>query len=117
MCVEIIQPQGSVAYNTEQPFKEQVMGSKEVLIDCESTCPRVVKFLDEIEKICKDGTPFPINLKIKHNGNLHLFKKNKQINNDLGVNDIIKGLVQFHKKADDGLREIAEMCSRGKCGR
>jgi hypothetical protein len=39
-----------------------------------------------------------------------LFSKNKKLNNDAAINDIIEEVVLLHKKADDGLKELAEMC-------
>jgi hypothetical protein len=38
------------------------------------------------------------------------FKKNKKLKKDKAVNDIIGKLSLLHKKADDGLKELVEMC-------
>jgi len=39
-----------------------------------------------------------------------IFKKNKKIKKDEAVDDIINKLVLLHKSADDGLKELAQMC-------
>lgn len=45
------------------------------------------------------------------------FKKNKKIKVDNLTDDIIKSLVLLHKKTDDGLKELAEMCLQEKDGK
>lgn len=45
------------------------------------------------------------------------FKKNKKIKIDNLTDDIIKSLVLLHKKTDDGLKELAEMCLQGNDGK
>jgi hypothetical protein len=46
-----------------------------------------------------------------------LFKKNKELAKETLVDDIIKGLALFHKNTDDGLKELAELCKKDKCGK
>lgn len=41
-----------------------------------------------------------------------LFKKNKKLKENKLVDDIITGVVLLHKKADDGLKELSEMCCK-----
>jgi hypothetical protein len=45
-----------------------------------------------------------------------LFKKNKKLQKDNLTDDIIKSLVLFHKKTDDSLKELSELCLKGKDG-
>lgn len=116
MCVEIYKPESKQSYKPELPFEEQVMGSQEILIDCEPNCPKVAKFLDEVERICKNGQSLPIQIRLADNSNLKLFKKAKQLNQDLLVNDIIGQAVLIHKNADTKLKELSDMCSKGDCG-
>jgi hypothetical protein len=40
------------------------------------------------------------------------FKNNKKLKNDRLLNDIIKEAVLFHKKTDEALQELAEMCTK-----
>jgi hypothetical protein len=40
------------------------------------------------------------------------YKKNKKLKKEALTSDIIKKLVLFHKKTDDGLKELAEMCCK-----
>jgi hypothetical protein len=116
MCVEIIKSEDQQSYKPELPFDAQISGSQEVLIDCNPDCPKVAKFLDEVEKICKNGQTLPIHIKLANNSDLNLFKKTKQLNNDLLINDIIGQTVLIHKHADIKLKELSELCLKGKCG-
>lgn len=117
MCVEIFKSDTKQSYKPELPFEEQFIGSKEVLIDCESNCPKVARFLDEVEKICKNGQSLPITIRLADNSNLKLFKETKKLNKDLFLNDIIGHAVLLHKNTDDKLKELSEMCIKGQCGR
>ena len=115
MCVEIFKSDTKQSYKPELPFEEQFIGSKEVLIDCESNCPKVARFLDEIEKICKNGQSLSLQIKLTDNTNFKLYSKTKQLNKDLLLNDIIGHAVLLHKNADDKLKELSEMCLKGSC--
>lgn len=46
-----------------------------------------------------------------------LFKKNRKLNKDKAVDDIITGIVLLHKKADDSLKELSEMCCKETDGK
>jgi len=46
-----------------------------------------------------------------------LFKKNKKLKKDKLVDDIISGIVLLHKKADDSLKELSEMCYKEADGK
>ena len=113
MCVEIFKLDNKQSYKPELPFEEQVVGSKEVLIDCEPNCPKVTHFLDEVEKICKNGQYLPFNIKLADNSNFKLFKKVKKLNKEITTSDIISKMVLFHKNADDKLKELSDMCLKG----
>ena len=115
MCVEIIKSEEQQSYKPEFPFQEQICGCQEVLIDCHPDCPKVARFLDEVEKICKNGQTLPIHIKLADNSNLKLFKKTKQLNNDLLINDIIGQTVLIHKNTDNKLKELSELCLKGQC--
>jgi hypothetical protein len=55
-----------------------------------------------------------------HNINIidaNLFKKNKKLQKDTITDDIIKAFVLLHKKTDDGLKELSEMCLKNKDGK
>jgi hypothetical protein len=114
MCVEILKSEEKQSYKPELPFEDQVRGSKEVLIDCEPSCPKVAKFLDEIVKICKNGQSLPITIRLADNTNIKLFSKIKKLNKELLFNDIVGKLVLLHKNMDTKLQEISEMCLNGK---
>lgn len=116
MCVEIFKLDKKESYKPELPFEEQLCGCQEVLIDCGPNCPKVNKFLDEIEKFCKLGQSFPINIKLLDNSNLKLYSKTKQLNKELILNDIVKQAVLIHKNTDNKLKELSDMCMKGKCG-
>lgn len=116
MCVEIIKPENQQSYRPELPFDIQICGCQEVLIDCGTNCHKVSSFLDEVEKICKSGQSLPITIRLADNTDLKLFKKTKQLNHDLLLNDIVSKAVLIHKNADDKLKELYDMCTKGSCG-
>lgn len=117
MCVEIIKADDQQSYKPELPFEEQIKGSVEVHIDCEPNCPKVAAFFDEVEKVCKNGQSLPIQIKLIDNNSLKLYSKTKKLNKDLLINDIIKQAVLLNKTADDKLKELSEICLKGKCVR
>lgn len=116
MCVEIFKSEGKSHYQPELSFEEQLKDSKEVLIDCSPNCPRVERFLNEVEKICKNGQSLPITIRLADNSNFKLFSKTKELNRDLFLNDIIGQAALIHKNADTKLKELSEICSKGSCG-
>lgn len=116
MCVEIFKPESKQPYKPEFPLEDQIRGCKEVLIDCEPNCPKVAKFLDEVEKICKNGQSLPINIKLADNTSFKLFSKTKKLNRELILNDIVGQMALIHKNADTKLKELSEMCLKGSCG-
>jgi len=117
MCIEIVKSEAQESYKPNLPFEEQICGCQEVLIDCTNPkCSKVAKFLDEVEKICKNGQSLPIQIKLADNSNFSLFKKTKQLNRELLLNDIIGQVVLIHKNADTKLRELSELCAKGQCG-
>lgn len=117
MCVEIIKSEEQQSYKPNLPFEEQFCGCQEVLIDCTNPkCTKVAKFLDEVEKICKNGQSLPIQIKLADGSNFNLFKKTKQLNHDLLLNDIIGQIALIHKNADNKLKELSEICTKGSCG-
>ena len=113
MCVKIVKSEEKIPYNVSLPLLDQIKGSKEILIDCEPDCPKVIKLMDELETYCKNGSYLPIKLKMVNSNNLKLFKKTKEINKEFELNDIISLMVQFHKKADDKLKELSQICTKG----
>jgi hypothetical protein len=117
MCVEIIKSEDQQSYKPELPLEDQICGCQEVLIDCANPkCYKVAKFLDEIEKVCKNGQSLPINIRLADNTNLKLFSKTKKLSRELLLNDIMGHMALIHKNADDKLKELSEMCLKGSCG-
>jgi phosphatidylinositol kinase/protein kinase (PI-3 family) len=92
-------------------FEDQIKDCKEVVIDCD--CEKVHKFLDEVENCCSKGKILNFNIKMVNTTNLGVYRKTKQVNKELKINDIINGLVQFHQKADKELEEISNICKKG----
>lgn len=115
MCVEIFGSENKHSYKPELPLSEQICGCQEVLIDCGPNCPKVVKFLDEVEKVYKNGQSLPMQIKLSDNSSLKLFSKIKKLNKELLLNDIIGQAVLIHKNADAKLKELSEMCLKGSC--
>jgi hypothetical protein len=116
MCVNIIKSDEILSYKPELSFEEQIRDSQEVVIDCNIDCPKVAKFLDEVENICRNGKTLPITLYTTDITRLNLFSKTKRLNNELLLNDIVGQLALIHKNTDVKLKELSDICLKGSCG-
>jgi len=112
MCVELVKSETQVSFKPELPLEEQICGCQEAIIDCEPDCPKVLKFLAEVEKACQYGKSLGIKLSLVDTHNFGLFKKVKDLNQAIATSDIIHQIVLFHDKADRRLEEIANMCRK-----
>lgn len=108
MCVEIVKPEETISYKLELPLEEQICNCSEVLIDCDSNCDKVHKFLDEVEKACQCGKNLAFTIKLENSSDLQLFRKTKRLNKEIAINDIISKVSLLYKKADDKLKEISD---------
>lgn len=118
MCIKIVRSKGEVSYNTERPLEEQLRGSKQIVINYEPCDPTIDKFLDEVERLCKNGITAKLNIKFNHNNNLagaRTSKKMAMLSKELDFNEIIKLMVTAQAEADKKLKELSGICSGSNC--
>lgn len=118
MCIKIIKLKEEVSYDTNKPLEEQLVGSKQIVVNYEPRDPSIDKFLDEVERMCKNGVSASLNIKFNHNNFLAGAKIKKEIiklSKDLDVNELIKAVVSAHAEADKKLEEMAETCLGKRC--
>ena len=113
MCITIVTAKKEVLYNTERPLEEQLKGSKKVVIDYDPSDTTLDTFLNEVEKLCKNGTSAKLNISFNHNNHLTGAKRKKEatkLSKDLDINEIIKLMVLAHSSVDKKLEELANYC-------
>lgn len=118
MCITIFKSQEEVPYNMNEPLEGQVRGSKKIVIDYEPKDPSIDHFLDEVERLCKNGISANLNIKFNHNNSLNGAKLRKQMDRltkDLDINELIKIMATTHAETDKKLEEIANHCMGKNC--
>lgn len=118
MCVKIIRSKEEVSYNSELPLEDQIKGCKQVVVNYEPCDPSIDKFLDEVERLCKNGIAANLNIKFNHNNNLTGAKIGKEmyrLAKDLDINEIIKLMVTAQAEADRKLEELSGLCLGKNC--
>lgn len=118
MCVTIVKAKEEVKYNMAIPLEQQLKGSKKIVVNYVPKDPSIDSFLDEIEKMCKNGISANLNITFNHNNNLSGAKaKNKalKLSKDLDVNELIKLMAALHSETDRKLEDIAKYCIGNHC--
>ena len=113
MCIKIVKLKEEVPYDTSIPLEEQLVGSRQIVVNYEPKDSTVDKFLDEVERMCKNGVSASLNIKFNHNNYLagaRIKKEMRRLAKDLDVNELIKAVVSAHSEADKKLEEMAQTC-------
>ena len=114
MCIKIVKLKEEVSYDSNKPLEEQIKGSKQIIINYEPKDLSVDKFLDEVERMCKNGISASLNIKFNHNNHIAGAKAKKKVaklSKDLNINELVKAVVSAHADADKKLEEIAQSCA------
>lgn len=118
MCIKIVRLSEEFSYDSEIPLEQQIGANSQIVVNYDPKDPSIDKFLDEVERLCKDGVSTKLNIKFNHNNFLagaKLKKEMAQKAKDLDINEIIKLMVTVHKEADKKLEEMANYCLDGNC--
>ena len=113
MCIRIVRHKEESSYDPTIPLEQQVRGAKHVVVDYDPNDSHMKGFMDEIERIVKNGISCQMNIKVNAKNTLDGFRFERRINKitkDLDINEVIKSLVMIHAQTDDKLKEISEMC-------
>lgn len=114
MCIKIVRLKEEVSYDVNTPLEEQLRGSKQVVINYEPKDPSIDKFLDEIERLCKNGISAKLNIHFNHNNNLsgvRIRNEMLKLSKGLDLNEVIKIMTMIQVEADKKLEEIANYCN------
>jgi hypothetical protein len=112
MCVKIIGTE-EVEFNPTESLEQQMMGAQEIIIDFDPLDEKIDYFVDKIEKMADTGIGCQANIVVNANNcinGMKLERKMEKIKQKLDVNEIIKGLCNFHAETDRKLCELSEMC-------
>lgn len=115
MCIKIVKSKEEFKYDMNKPLEDQLKGSQQVIINYEPKDQSIDKFLDEIERLCKNGISAKLNIRFNHNNNLggaRIRNEMIKLTNDLDVNEVIKLMALVHAEADKKLEEIENYCNR-----
>ena len=113
MCIKIVKTKEEIPYDARKPLEDQLKGSKQIVINYEPKDPAIDKFLDEIERLCKNGISAKMNIQFNHNNHLSGAKAKRQaisINKELEVNEVIKMITLIQHSTDKKLEEMIDMC-------
>ena len=113
MCIKIVKSTEEISYDTNRSLEEQLKGSNKVVINYEPKDPSIDHFLDEVERLCKNGITANLNIQFNHNNHLKGAKVKKEIiklSNGMDLNEIIKFMTLAQSDTDKKLEEMAEFC-------
>ncbi len=112
MCIKIIGTEEQ-EFNPSEPLEEQIAGAKEIVVSYDPVDPKISSFVGQIELMVKNGVSLPADITVKTNNYLNgrkLERKLESLKRKLDVNEVVKGLTNFHAETDRKLSEISEMC-------
>lgn len=114
MCVKIIAAAGTITkYDSKKPLEDQVKSDCQVVVNYESKDPDIEAFLDEMERLCKNGISTNIKVDVKHGNTVKGAKAKKQVRRlmkDLNLNEAIKILTTLNHSTNKTLEELANFC-------
>ena len=116
MCIKIIRAEDEIKYDISKPLEEQIVGSKQIVVDYEPNDPSLMKFLCEIERFCQTGVDRTFNIKVKHNNHVMGAKAKSRIakySDAMNVNELIKKMALSYAETDKRLEELATICVNG----
>lgn len=115
MCVRILGTNSNIKYDSSVPLEEQIKNSEKVVITYEPKDTDITKFIDEVERLCKQGISADIAIEVLHNNHLNGAKAKKQMKRlmkDLELNKAVKLLVKMQSNMDNSLEELSNFCKR-----
>lgn len=113
MCIKIVRLKEESEYDMNTPLEDQLRGSRQVVVNYDPLDSSIDHFLDEVERLCKNGITASMNIKFNHNNNLYGARiKNEmvQLSQDLDLNEFIKMMALIQKMADKKLEEMSALC-------
>jgi hypothetical protein len=118
MCVKIVRLKKETEYDQNSPIEEQIRGSKKIVINYKPEDPSLGHFLQEIEKLCKNGVTANLTIEVNHQNYLNGKKVQKRVSElsmDMDLNNVIKLLATSQHEMDRRLGEMSELCLKRSC--
>jgi len=115
MCIRILGKDSDTKYDSSIPLEQQIKNSEKVVVNYEPKDTDINKFMDEVERLCKQGISTNISVEVSHNNHLtgaRTKKQMKRLMKDLNLNEAIKLLVTLQSTTDKTLEELSEFCKR-----
>ena len=113
MCVKILTSKEELSYDMSRPLEDQLKGSKKVVINYEPKDPSIGHFLNEVEKLCKNGISAKLNIQFNHNNDIagaRLQKEMRKLAKDLDLNEVVKLMTLIQSNTDKKLEEMSTIC-------
>jgi len=113
MCVKIFSDKSETEYDASRPLEDQIGGSNKIVIDYRPEDSSIEKFVDEVERICKNGISCNLNIEVMTNNILRgakIKRKAKELVFDLKLNDLIKLMSTVQSVTDKKLEEMSQLC-------
>jgi len=115
MCVKIVRSHEEREFNPSEPLEQQVRGAKQVVINYKPNDAQLEAFMDQIDRIIKNGISCQMNIKVNSNNTLKGYQVERKIEKalqELDVNEAIRLLVTSHSETDKKLEVMEELCSK-----
>lgn len=117
MCIKIVRPLAEQEFDTSFPLEQQIAGANEIIIDFDPLDKKIDYFVDKIEKMADTGISCQANIVVNSNNHINGIKLERQmekVKKKLNVNEVIKGICNFHADADRKLVELSEICKKNE---
>lgn len=113
MCIKIVGTHGESEFEPSELLEYQVKGAKQIVIDYSPDDDRIQSFMDQMDRIIKNGVGCQMNIRVNSNNSFvgHQFKKKmEEASKDLNLNEVIKTMVSNHSEIDRRLGELSQIC-------
>ena len=113
MCVKILTNTAEVSYDMQKPLEDQLKGSKKIVINYEPKDPSIDHFLNQMERLCKNGISAKVNIQFNHNNHLRGAKLQKEMTmaaGNLDMNEVVKLMALIQSTTDRCLEEMSNLC-------
>lgn len=116
MCIKIVRSHDQFEFDPSKPLEYQVKGAREVVIDYNPDDSRIQSFIDQMDRIVKNGVGCQMNIKVNSNNSLKSYQFERRIaeaSRNIEVNEAISMLVRNQLETDNKLQDMQQLCLKG----
>ena len=116
MCIKIVRSHDQFEFDPSEPLEYQIKGAKQVVIDYSPDDSRIQSFIDQMDRIVKNGVGCQMNIKVNPNNSLKAYQFERRVaeaSRNLEVNEAISMLVRNQSETDKKLHDMQQMCLKG----